>query len=90
MHEVMMEKNKEILEKLKPEEQVPEDQLALLGNYNSVIEASIAMVKLADNGIESFVEEENVMGLNPLGGAELKVFLKDFEAARKIIENRED
>jgi hypothetical protein len=48
--------------------------------------ANIAQDKLKASGIESFLANENVAGLNPIGGIELKVFLKDKEAAEKIIE----
>jgi hypothetical protein len=41
--------------------------------------------KLKENGIESYLEDENVMGLNPVGGVELRIFEKDKEAAEKII-----
>jgi hypothetical protein len=40
---------------------------------------------LKANGIDSFLENENPIGLNPLGGIELKIFAKDKEKAEKII-----
>lgn len=53
--------------------------------FNTSLEAGIAKSKLQAKGIESFLENENVVGLNPLGGIELKVFSKDLERAKKIL-----
>ncbi|MDO9186230.1 MAG: DUF2007 domain-containing protein [Bacteroidia bacterium] len=61
------------------------EQLILIETFNNSFEASIAKGKLADKGIESFLEEENVVGLNPLGGTELKVFSKDVKIAKEIL-----
>jgi hypothetical protein len=41
--------------------------------------------KLKENGIESYLEDENVMVLYPVGGVELRIFEQDKEAAEKII-----
>ena len=62
-----------------------QDHTIILSIYNDVVEANIAQEKLKANGIDSFLEDENVMGLNPLGGIELKIFSKDKEAAEKIL-----
>lgn len=62
-----------------------QDHTIVLSIYNDIVEASIAQEKLKANGIDSFLEDENVMGLNPLGGIELKIFSKDKEAAEKIL-----
>lgn len=62
-----------------------QDHTIVLAIYNDIVEANIAQEKLKANGIDSFLEDENVMGLNPLGGIELKIFSKDKEAAEKIL-----
>lgn len=62
-----------------------QDHTIVLSTYNDIVEANIAQEKLKANGIDSFLEDENVMGLNPLGGIELKIFSKDKEAAEKIL-----
>ena len=62
-----------------------QDHTIVLAIYNDVVEANVAQEKLKANGIDSFLEDENVMGLNPLGGIELKIFSKDKEAAEKIL-----
>ena len=62
-----------------------QDHTIVIAIYNDIVEANVAQEKLKENGINSFVENENVMGLNPLGGIELKIFSKDKEAAEKIL-----
>ena len=62
-----------------------QDHTIVLSIYNDIVEANIAQEKLKVNGIDSFLEDENVMGLNPLGGIELKIFSKDKEVAEKIL-----
>lgn len=62
-----------------------QDHTIVLAIYNDIVEANFAQEKLKANGIDSFLEDENVMGLNPLGGIELKIFSKDKEAAEKIL-----
>lgn len=62
-----------------------QDQTIILHTYNDMLEAKMIQDKLKENGIESFLNDENVMGLDPMGGAELKIFEKDKEAAEKII-----
>jgi hypothetical protein len=49
------------------------------------MDATLAKDKLKENGIDSFLENENPIGLNPLGGTELKIFSRDKEQAEKII-----
>lgn len=62
-----------------------QDKTIILFTYNDILEANIAVEKLKENGIESFINDENVMGLDPVGGVELKIFEKDIVAAEKII-----
>lgn len=61
------------------------DKTVILHIYNDLQEAVMVQDKLKENGIESFLKNENVMGLDPVGGVELKVFEKDAETAEKII-----
>ena len=62
-----------------------QDHTIVLSIYNDIVEANVAQEKLKANGIDSFLENDNVMGLNPLGGIELKIFSKHKEAAEKIL-----
>jgi hypothetical protein len=61
------------------------DKTIILHTYNDLQEAKMIQDKLKENGIESYLEDENVMGLDPVGGVELRIFEKDIEAAEKII-----
>ncbi len=62
-----------------------QDKTIILFTCNDILEANIAVEKLKENGIDSFLNNENVMGLDPVGGIELKIFEKDKVAAQKII-----
>lgn len=57
----------------------------VLHTYTDMLEAKMIQDKLKENGIDSFINDENVMGLDPVGGAELRIFEKDKVAAEKII-----
>jgi len=61
------------------------DKTIVLHTYTDMTEAKMIQDKLAENGIESFLNDENVMGLDPIGGVELRIFENDKEAAEKII-----
>jgi len=62
-----------------------QDKTIILHTYNDLQEAKMIQDKLKENGIDSYLNDENVMGLDPVGGVELKIFEKDKEAAEKII-----
>ena len=62
-----------------------QDKTITLHTYSDMSEAKIIQGKLAENGIESFLNDENVMGLDPVGGVELKIFEKDKETAERVI-----
>jgi len=61
------------------------DKTIVLHTYTDMTEAKMIQDKLAENGIESFLNDENVMGLDPIGGVELRIFENDKEAAEKIL-----
>lgn len=61
------------------------DKTVLLYTFNSLPEAVMALDKLKQNGIDAFLENENPIGLNPLGGVELKIFSNDREESEKLI-----
>ena len=62
-----------------------QDKTITLHTYNDLQEAKMIQDKLKENGIGSYLNDENVMGLDPVGGVELKIFEKDKERAEKII-----
>lgn len=55
--------------------------------FSSPIEAQVAQEKLSEKGIDSFLNDENVLGMDPVAGVELKIFEKDKDAAEKIIQD---
>jgi len=61
------------------------DKTIVLHTYTDMLEAKMIQDKLKENGIDSFLNDENVLGLDPVGGAELRIFEKDKEAAETII-----
>ena len=61
------------------------DETVVLKIFNDSLTASFAQNKLREEEIESFLVDENVVGLNPLGGIELKVFSRDLKKAEKIL-----
>ncbi|HEX2682342.1 MAG TPA: DUF2007 domain-containing protein [Ferruginibacter sp.] len=62
-----------------------QESTILLYTYNDILEANIIQDKLKARGIDSFIENEDVAGLNPLGGVKVKIFAKDKEAAEEVI-----
>jgi len=49
------------------------------------MEAQMIQDKLKENGIESFLNDENLLGLDPVGGVEVRIFEKDREKAEKVL-----
>ncbi|HEV8282661.1 MAG TPA: DUF2007 domain-containing protein [Chitinophagaceae bacterium] len=61
------------------------DEIVVLKIFNDSLAANFAQNKLREEGIESFLVDENVVGLNPLSGIEVKIFSKDLQKAKKIL-----
>ena len=62
-----------------------QDNTIVLHTYTDMLEAQMIQDKLKENGIPSFLNNENVLGLDPVGGTELRIFEKDKEAAERIL-----
>ena len=62
-----------------------ENEIITLEIFNDFVTASFAKAQLDENGIESFMEDENIVGLNPIGGIELKIFAKDLLKSKEIL-----
>ena len=56
-----------------------DDETIVLETYDDSAAAGIAKQKLNAAGITAELVDENTIGLNPLGGIELKIFSKDLE-----------
>jgi hypothetical protein len=61
------------------------DKTIVLQTFSDLMEAKAMQNKLDENGITSSLTDENVLGMDPIAGVELKIFEKDKEAALKII-----
>ncbi|MFZ9387997.1 MAG: DUF2007 domain-containing protein [Chitinophagaceae bacterium] len=61
------------------------DKTIILHTYADPLEARMIQDKLRENGIESFLKDENLLGLDPVGGVEVKIFEKDREAAERVL-----
>jgi len=63
------------------------EETVIIGVYNDAAEATAAKSKLETEGIVTMLLDENAVGLNPLGGIELKILSKDAEKARQLLAN---
>jgi len=61
------------------------DKTIVLQTFSNLMEAKAMQNKLEEHGITSSLTDENVLGMDPIGGVELKIFEKDKEAALKLI-----
>ena len=62
-----------------------QDKTIVLQTFSDLMDAKMMQNKLMENGIESFLKDENVLGMDPVAGVELKIFEKDKEAALKVM-----
>ena len=65
-----------------------EEKTIVLHTYTDTLEAKIMQDKLKINGIEAILNDENVLGFDPVGGVELRIFEKDRAAAEKVISGK--
>ncbi|MFN6038919.1 MAG: hypothetical protein ACK452_10670 [Bacteroidota bacterium] len=63
-----------------------DNNLVILATFVDAMEAGLAQDRLKANDIISFLEEENILGLNPQGEIELKVRMKDLKVAKEILD----
>lgn len=69
-------------------------ELVTLKTFENAIEAHLLRSRLANEGVTSFIFDENIMTLNPLynimvGGIKLKVPDVDFDRAQEILRDIE-
>jgi len=62
-----------------------QEKTIVLQSFSDIMDAKAMQVKLSEHGIESFLNDENVLGMDPVAGVELRIFEKDKESALKII-----
>lgn len=63
-----------------------QEKTIVLQTFSDVMEAKALQIKLQEQGITSSLTDENVLGMDPIAGIELKIFEKDKEAALKLID----
>lgn len=62
-----------------------QETTVVLHTYTDAMKAKIIQDKLKLHGVKSFLNDENVLGMDPVGGVELRVFEADREKAERII-----
>ena len=65
-------------------------ELVILNTFTSIFEANLFKSKLESEGIECFIDDENIGSMNFLygsavGGVKLKVRKSDYDKARKVL-----
>ena len=63
-----------------------QDKTIVLQTFSDLMQAKALQNKLDEHGITSSLTDENVLGMDPVGGIELKIFEKDKEAALKLVD----
>ena len=61
------------------------DRTITLHIYADMTEAKMMQDKLKENGIDPFLNDENVLGMDPVAGVELNFFEKDKNTAEEIL-----
>ena len=62
------------------------EKTIVLQTFSDLMQAKAMQQKLEEHGITSSLTDENVLGMDPVGGIELKIFEKDKEAALKLVD----
>ena len=62
------------------------EDTVLVAVYDDSVLANAALEKLSEANILAFTNSQNPVGLNPLGGIELRVFEKDEAVAKNILQ----
>ena len=64
-----------------------DEETIVVATYNDIAEASAAKTILEEAGITAALVDKNEVGLNPLGGIEVKIFERDLTKARQLLDN---
>jgi hypothetical protein len=64
-----------------------DEETIVVATYNDIAEASAAKTILEEAGITAALVDKNEVGLNPLGGIEVKIFERDLSKARQLLES---
>ena len=61
------------------------DKTVVLDIFDDLGAATTAQAKLKEQQIESFIHDDNVLGMDPVAGIELRIFSKDLQKAKELI-----
>ncbi|HEX7754684.1 MAG TPA: DUF2007 domain-containing protein [Niabella sp.] len=63
-----------------------QDEIIVVKTYSNIAEAISAKEKLEESGIAATIDDMDVVGMTPLAGIDLKIFSRDLEKARQLLE----
>lgn len=61
------------------------DKTLTLEIFDDLGAATTAQAKLKDAGIDSFIHDDNVLGMDPVAGIKLKIFVTDLARAKQVL-----
>ena len=61
------------------------DETITVATVNDISEANAAKARLEAAGIDTFFVDQNVVGLDPVAGIQVRVFAADLKKAREIL-----
>ncbi|TMI62714.1 MAG: DUF2007 domain-containing protein [Bacteroidetes bacterium] len=66
------------------------DETLLLEVFDDLGTATTVQAQLKDQGIESFIHDNNVLGMDPIAGIEIRIFSKDLKRAKQVLSMHND
>ncbi|MGJ7032267.1 hypothetical protein [Niabella hirudinis] len=63
-----------------------QDAIIVVRTYSDIAAAISAKEKLEEAGITATIDDMDVVGMTPLAGIEVKIFSKDQDKARQVLE----
>jgi hypothetical protein len=72
-----------------------DDKIVVFESYNDPVLANIIKTRLVANGIQCFLTDENIIGVQPfynlaVGGVKLHVFERDIKKIKSILDETVD
>jgi len=66
------------------------DETRILEVFDDLGAATTLQAQLKEQGIESFIHDNNVLGMDPIAGVEIRIFSKDLKRAKQVLSTRSD
>ena len=60
------------------------DETLILEVFDDLGAATTLQAQLKEQGIESFIHDNNVLGMDPIAGVEIRIFSKDLKKAKQV------